>query len=154
MTPGSKPEFRTCMRPPHASGLEGLTMRPETNPGFPTMHAYTTCKLCFNTLYTAQGVLHSSSSTTAEQHCIAPQLHPRTRQWGHSYCLRTLSLLTSDIVPVSLVNRVLLPTEGNPTRPTRASPTLLTSNPTAAKQRSRPWQSTLGLLTHICLKAV
>lgn len=41
-------------------------------------------------------------------------------------------VLTSDIVPVSLVNRVLLPTEGNPTRPTLASPTLLTSNPVEA----------------------
>lgn len=42
------------------------------------------------------------------------------------------SVLTSDIVPVSLVSRVLLPTEGNPTRPTLASPTLLTSNPVEA----------------------
>ena len=32
-------------------------------------------------------------------------------------------------VPVSLVSSVDLPTEGKPTKPTRASPTLFTSKP-------------------------
>lgn len=41
--------------------------------------------------------------------------------------------ITSDIVPVSLVSSVLLPTEGNPTRPTLASPTLFTSKPACAQ---------------------
>ena len=40
-------------------------------------------------------------------------------------------LPTSDMVPVSFVKRVLLPTEGNPTKPTLASPTLFTSKPAA-----------------------
>ncbi len=40
-------------------------------------------------------------------------------------------LPTSDIVPVNFVKRVLLPTEGNPTNPTLASPTLFTSKPAA-----------------------
>ncbi len=36
---------------------------------------------------------------------------------------------TSDLVPVILVRRVDLPTDGKPMRPTRASPDLVTSNP-------------------------
>ena len=40
--------------------------------------------------------------------------------------------LTSEKVPVSLFSKVDFPTDGKPTRPTLASPTLLTSNPACA----------------------
>lgn len=40
--------------------------------------------------------------------------------------------LTSEKVPVNLFNSVDFPTEGKPTRPTLASPLLVTSNPSPA----------------------
>lgn len=45
--------------------------------------------------------------------------------------------LASEKVPVSLVSSVLLPTLGNPTKPTRASPTLFTSKPALIQYRAR-----------------
>lgn len=39
---------------------------------------------------------------------------------------------TSEKVPVNLLRSVDFPTEGNPTRPTRASPLFVTSNPSPA----------------------
>ena len=39
---------------------------------------------------------------------------------------------TSEKVPVSLFNNVDFPTEGKPTKPTRASPLFVTSNPSPA----------------------
>ena len=43
-----------------------------------------------------------------------------------------MAKFTSEKVPVSLFSRVDFPTDGKPTRPTLASPTLLTSNPACA----------------------
>ena len=45
------------------------------------------------------------------------------------------TILTSENVPVSFVSSVLFPTDGKPTKPIRASPTLFTSKPAARSYR-------------------
>lgn len=85
-------------------------------------------------MYKRPSILHLLACGKGYFMLRPPAMH--VPPWSYFVCPRIAGTLspTSEYVPVSFVSSVDFPTEGKPTKPTRASPTLFTSKPGSKRQ--------------------